>query len=528
MVVPPLRYALLSAILFGVISAMGVLQAQRNLAAIASSGAVSQERLKSSPAQWDVKARTGTGAQFSLRVVSSPPDFEVRILLKPETKDPQPFARIISHSGKWYVEEFGGLKGVYLPWEAPFSFEAVALLLSEAWPSAYELQDGHRHEHTRNRITTVRAPLTGGQRELAEAFLKEAAEFRLKPTGELELNIKGIRQRLREGNILKVDALTGLLRGLSLGNLELEYGKVNWLRKRPEIPVLNHLPDFSAPIPGERDDLIMIGHAGGWRPGNPAMDPGGRLLNLKNGKLLRIPFIGSSCMPGCFVANRTKVAVTARDTSGSGVGLYLIDLATGAHERLGGKTLATGMCHGPVLSPDGKTLALTRSTRILERQLYLLDLEGGEARAVGKPMDAHGFDWLADGSGLIGIIKHSKAVEEVPEFRIARFGLDGSITVLRKDIGNFAVVVGAQRDRIFFQEKDNAWHTCDLEGEDVKKVGDGLSRLTFPSVSPDGRRVVMLEHEEAVGTWPVVVDLATGEAVKAKADPGLWITPAWR
>ena len=62
----------------------------------------------------------------------------------------------------------------------------------------------------------------------------------------------------------------------------------------------------------------------------------------------------------------------------------------------------------------------------------------------------------------------------------------------------------------------------------MKKVGDGLSRLNFPSVSPDGRRVVMLEHEEAVGTWPVVVDLATGEAVKAKADPGLWITPAWR
>ena len=103
----------------------------------------SRVRLKTGPARWTVRATTATGARFGVRLVSAPPDFEARILLKPESNKPQPFARIVAHSGKWAVEEFGGLKGIYLPWEAPFSYEVVALLLSEAWPPAYVRKKDH-------------------------------------------------------------------------------------------------------------------------------------------------------------------------------------------------------------------------------------------------------------------------------------------------------------------------------------------------------------------------------------------------
>lgn len=500
----------------------------RTLAEIAKSGIKSAGRLKFRPAQWDVRARTGTGAQFGMRIVSSPPDFEARILLRPETKNPKPFARIVSKGGKWYVEEYGGLNGVYLPWQAPFSFEVVALLLSEGWPAAYVLEDGHRSGVIRNGISTVHAPLKPGARALAEAFLAEAAEAGVKPSGELKRNIESIERHLKEGITLKVDTVTGLLRGLSLGNAEIVYGKVEWLRKKPKIPLLNHLPDFSAPLPKERENLIMIGHAGAWRPGLPEMDAGGQLLNLENGKLLRIPYVGSSCMPGCFAAGRSKVAVTARETSGAGVGLYLIDLESGKSERLGGETFRTGMCQGPVLSPDGKSLAVTHSNSVFTRQLYVLDLAGGEPRAIGKPIDAHAFSWIGDGSGLIGITKRKgPSAEKEPEFRVARFGLDGSVKDIHEEVGNFAVVIGEKRDRIMFREKNGTWHTSDLSGRDVKKVGSGLSKLSFPSVSPDGKRVVMIEQDEKEQTWPVVVDLATGSTVKVDAGMGRWVLPVW-
>jgi hypothetical protein len=526
----PLARRLLATALVALIAATPSMLAQRSLAEISKNGIKAEGDLKFKPAQWDVRARTGTGAQFGLRIVSSPPDFEARILLRPETKNPEPFARVISKSGKWYVEEYGGLKGIYLPWQAPFSFEVVALLLSECWPSGYVLEDGHRYGETRNQVTTVRAPLKAGQRAMAEAFLQEAAASGVVPAGELKRNLGAIKQRLKEGNVLKVDARTGLLRGLSLGNVEIVYGRVEWLSKKPEISLLAHLPDFSAPFPKDRENLIMIGRAGAWRPGLPNMDAGGHLLNLENGKLLRIPFVGSSCMPGCFVAERSKVAVTARETSGAGVGLYLIHLDSGKSERLGGKSFATGQCQGPVLSPDGKSLAVTHSHSILMRQLYLLDLAGGKPRAIGRPRDASGFSWIGDGSGLIGITRQRRTgvPEGVPEYRMTRFGLDGSVRNLREDVGNFALVVGEKGDRILFQEKGNSWHTCDLNGGDVKMLGKGLSGLDFPSASPDGKRVIMIEHDEKERTCPVVVDLATGEVKKAKAEEGRWVLPVWR
>jgi tricorn protease-like protein len=111
---------------------------------------------------------------------------------------------------------------------------------------------------------------------------------------------------------------------------------------------------------------------------------------------------------------------------------------------------------------------------------------------------------------------------------MTRFGLDGSVRDLREDVGNFALVVGEKGDRILFQEKGDSWHTCDLNGGDVEMVGKGLSRLDFPSASPDGKRVIMIEHDEKEQTCPVVVDLATGEVKKAKAEEGRWVLPVWR
>ena len=67
-----------------------------------------------------------------------------------------------------------------------------------------------------------------------------------------------------------------------------------------------------------------------------------------------------------------------------------------------------------------------------------------------------------------------------------------------------------------------------LKGGEVKRVGDGLKGLTFPSVNPDGTHVVMLEQDEKKRSWPVVIELESGKKFPIKVEPGRWLLPAWR
>ncbi len=489
----------------------------------------SRVRLKTGPARWTVRATTATGARFGIRVVSAPPDFEVRILLKPDSNEPQSFARIVAHSGKWAVEEFGGLKGVYLPWQSPFSYEVVALLLSEAWPPAYARRKDHTLRGQAGDTLVIGAPLSGAQRAVAESFLEDADVEGIEPGSELARNLAAIRLRLQEGNRLRVDPATGLMEHLILGDLELEYSRVEWLEKRPEIPVLNSYPDFSAPLPEDRDGLVMIGRSGAWRPGYPELDAGGQLLNLDTGKVVRIPFAGSSCIPGCFTDERGKVVVTSRETDGSGVGLYLVDLLQGTQIKLGGRTFTGGVCDYPALSPDGKSLAVTFSRNSTLRRVYLLTPDNEKPRPVGQALDIRSLSWLGDGRALVLLVADPADEEgKGPRFRIVRLGLDGKVSEVRNDTGQFATVSGKDADKILFQGRDRLWYTCDSEGEDVVMVGNGLDGLEFPAVNPEGTHAVMIERDEDNRSWPVVVELVSGKKFPVKVERGRWLRPAWR
>ncbi len=489
----------------------------------------SRVRLKTGPARWTVRATTATGARFGVRLVSAPPDFEARILLKPDSNKPQPFARIVAHSGKWAVEEFGGLKGIYLPWEAPFSYEVAALLLSEAWPPAYVRRKDHTLRGRTGDTLVIGAPLSGAQRAVAESFLEDADVEGVDPGSELARNIAAIRLRLKEGNRLRVDPETGLMEHLILGNLELEYSRVEWLEEQPEIPVLNSYPDFSAPLPADRDGLVMIGRSGAWRPGYPELDAGGQLLNLDTGKVIRIPFAGSSCIPGCFTDERSKVVVTSRETDGSGVGLYLVDLIKGTQMKLGGGTFTGGLCDYPALAPDGKSLAVTFSRDLLSRRVYLLTPDNEKPRPLGQSLDIRSLSWLGDGRALVLLVADpAEEGGKEPGFRIVRLGLDGKVSEVCNNTGQFATVSGKDADQIFFQGRDSLWYTCDSEGEDVIMVGNGLEGLESPAVNPEGTHAVMIERDEESRSWPVVVELVSGKKFPVKVARGRWLLPAWR
>ena len=110
------------------------------------------------------------------------------------------------------------------------------------------------------------------------------------------------------------------------------------------------------PTAGDLDDLVMIGHSPLWRPGAKTSTDG-RLLDLKTGRYRRIPFAGAEVLTGCFLAGRTRVAVTGLDAMGDGaLGLYDVDLKTGANRRLGGDVLAGGFTLFPVLSSTARSM----------------------------------------------------------------------------------------------------------------------------------------------------------------------------
>ena len=192
------RPASIGALYFLVGLLSGDLCAQTGLDELEAKAKESRIRLQTGPARWTVRATTPAGAKFGVRVVSAPPHFEARILLKPDSNKPEPFARIVAHSGKWAVEEFGGRKGIYRPWEAPFSYEVVALLLSEAWPPPYVRGKDHTLRGKRGETLLVRAPLSAAQRTLAESFLAESGTTAVEPGSELARNLAAIRTRLTE------------------------------------------------------------------------------------------------------------------------------------------------------------------------------------------------------------------------------------------------------------------------------------------------------------------------------------------
>ena len=284
------------------------------------------------------------------------------------------------------------------------------------------------------------------------------------------------------------------------------------------------------PTAGDRDELVMIGHAGVWRPGMRSSETDGRLLDLKSGRYRRIPFRGGQVMPGCFLPGRTRVAVTGLDATGDGaMGLYEVDLKTGANRRLGGDLLAGGFALFPSLSPDGRTLAVLHKgaeERRLNSQVCLVDVKTGAARRLGEPNDLAFLSWRPDGRGLVLLVRVPDAEKSRLVDTIARLDLDGTLTNLRE--GSMPAVLADGRRILFKDSQAGTWHTCNLDGQDVKPYADGLEGYGFPAPAPDGKRLMMMRFQPGQAPVPVVLPIDAGQGKPATTAAGLWAMPAWR
>jgi hypothetical protein len=109
---------------------------------------------------------------------------------------------------------------------------------------------------------------------------------------------------------------------------------------------------------------------------------------------------------------------------------------------------------------------------------------------------------------------------------IARMDLQGRVTKIRQ--GSSPVLLNDGKTILFEESKSRTWHTCDLEGGNVKLYAGGLPGYGFPSPAPDGKRIIMMHFLPAKAPIPMILPLGDSKGEPAMTSQGLWAMPAWR
>ena len=347
------------------------------------------------------------------------------------------------------------------------------------------------YEGNRNGIATFRAPLPAAQKKQLENMIAEFDRLVQQNGGqgvkaESTKAIDRARDLVAKGISTEIELESGLI--LEFGTLErrtkvigFRWGQVDPKEFATDGPSWDDNTDD--PTAGDRQDLIMIGHGGIWRPGMTSHETDGRLLDVRTGRCRRIPFHSTMSLPGCFTKDRSRVVVTGVDAANGVMGLYEIDLKTGANRQLGGDLLASGYSLFPSLSPDGKTVAVLHKgaseQRVLAVQICLVDLATGNARPVGQPQDPGPPSWLPDGKCVLILDRKSIDASKPARSTICRMDLEGRLTPLCA--GSFPVIL-ADGERILFEDQaSRIWKTCDLDGGNVAVYADGMKGCGFPA-----------------------------------------------
>ncbi len=444
--------------------------------------------------------------------------------------------RIVERDGAWYVTQRAGRggRGKYRPFEAPLTettmylylFRAELLVVTDPTPGALG-----KYEKTEKGVATYRTPVREPARSQLANMIRQAKTLAkrdpkfLKRPGVKE-QLAAMKELLEKGTSTRVDLASGLLVEHGTRRMRTRIEDFKWLGKVDgkhfAIPEGDWPDHTSDPTRGKLTDLLLIAHAAG------RTEPDNCLLNVKTGRYRRVPFRGAVSLTGCFLKGRKKVAVSGTNTVQGVVGIYEIDLSTGANRQLGGKLLATGFSMFPTLSPDGKTLAVFHkdmSEKPAEAQVCLVDVKTGAARKLGRLLDCAHISWSADGKSLLMTVRKMVDVLRPASSFVCRMDLAGKLTEVRKGSRPLALRGGR---RILFLDADALWKTCNLAGKDVKKLGDGLKGANHPTLSPRGKRLIMMIPRPGPDPRPFIIDIANGKAKPLKVSPGEWLFPSWK
>jgi hypothetical protein len=259
-----------------------------------------------------------------------------------------------------------------------------------------------------------------------------------------------------------------------------------------------------------------------WKPGGPERDTDMVLMNLEQDWQRRVPNKFGLTGQLAFLTPRTQVVVISSMPNG-GFRPVMIDLVTGQNKLLGDAWGAVPVVLFPVPSPDAKRVAVLAQGKELTSQLQVIEVATGAVRNVGAPADQVFVNWLAD-DGFVLVRRVRREGENEPLSRIVRLTRDGKETELVSNATR-PVVLNA-KELLFKDLGTGKWNISDLAGKNRRVLGDGLSTLFAPTVSPDGKLLLMMQS----GAAPELrlVSPMTGEVREVPLGRGLWANPQWR
>lgn len=455
---------------------------------------------------------------------------------------------IVERDGLWYVAE-NDRPFRCRPYEAVLHFPSVYYLLERSElrfsDTSSWLDRKTRVESAKEGVAVLRAELEPARAKQFQAAIDSSAELlaaTLDATTRRKVvdRIAKLREAVDNGVRWSVNVETGVVVEDEGGEAASVVTDIAWVLPSPDkiFDVSGGAwEDRTRPIAADeadRDDLVMIEYAPAWTPAHGKKgDSSTVLLNIKTGRMARVPYRGAACMPGSgsFSPDRTKIYIAGVVGEEGQSTAFEIDLLSGRQRRVSmagraGHILSTS------LSPDGKTLAVAhltgtgRGRQMLQSQIYLIDVDSGAERPLGKPLDTAFLSWLPEGEGMTMVSREIIAPDKPPKSTIIRVDLDGRVTPLLPGVFPYVLAVG---DRLLFCDQEtDLWHTCDLNGRQVRLVGDGLPDHGFPAVSPRDAHAIFMKYGGNKGPRPHLVDLNSGVSEPLAVPDGLWLMPAWR
>jgi Tol biopolymer transport system component len=178
-----------------------------------------------------------------------------------------------------------------------------------------------------------------------------------------------------------------------------------------------------------------------------------------------------------------------------GRAVYRFFLETGEKQRLTSPPAGMGLGDAfPAVAPDGRTLAFARGTNT-KGEIYLAPLAGGEPRALtSQGQITAGLAWAADGGSIV--YSHQPAIGSA--FRLSRISVSGGDPRPVAETGQNVAFpsVAPQGKRLVYERVNfdtNVW-LYPLPGEErdrhPRKVVASTQMDVDPRFSPDGSRIV--------------------------------------
>ncbi len=214
----------------------------------------------------------------------------------------------------------------------------------------------------------------------------------------------------------------------------------------------------------------------------------------------------------------------SRATPTGGVGLRLLDLASGDWRLLDYGATAADIDFAPHYSPDGRWIVFVRNTPVGD--LYRIPSTGGTAQRLTRlHADIRGWDWMPDGRGIV----LSRWIGS--SSRLLQLDLDSGLV---PDLGVQDAIepsIAARAPAIAFTEARSYFgiHRLKLDGRGgTDRLFPSSGRDRLPVIAPDARQIVFTSDRSGeFGLW--WADLERPESLRLVDGlrPESWHPPDW-